>query len=175
MLKIIIIVVLVLVAAVLAIAMTKADSFRVQRKTSIKAPPNRIFPLIDDFHNWSSWSPWEKLDPAMTRSHSGAGRGKGAVYEWDGNSNVGKGRMEIIDAATLAKVTIKLDFLRPFEGHNIAEFTLEPHGDSTTLTWAMDGPARFISKVMQVFISMDKMIGKDFKSGLANLKTIAEK
>ena len=175
MLKIIGIVVVVLVAAVLAMAMTKADSFRVQRKTSIKAPPNKILPLLDDFHNWSSWSPWEKVDPSMNRSHSGAARGKGAVYEWDGNSKVGKGRMEITEVAPLSKVTIKLDFLKPFEGHNIAEFTLEPDGDSTNLTWAMHGPTPFVSKVMQVFISMDKMIGKDFEAGLANLKTVSEK
>jgi hypothetical protein len=97
------------------------------------------------------------------------------VYEWDGNSKVGKGRMEITEVAPLSKVTIKLDFLKPFEGHNIAEFALQPDGDSTNLTWAMHGPTPFVSKVMQVFISMDKMIGKDFEAGLANLKTVAEK
>jgi len=174
MLKIIVIVVIVLVAAVLAIAMTKPDSFRVERKTSIKSSPDKIFPLIDDFHNWSSWSPWERMDPAMRRTHSGAASGKGAVYEWEGNSKVGQGRMEILEASP-AKVIIKLDFLKPFEGHNIAEFTLQPQSDSTSVTWAMYGPAPFFSKVMQVFMSMDKMIGKDFDSGLANLKAIAEK
>jgi hypothetical protein len=175
MLKIIAIVLAVLVAAVLGIAMTKPDSFSVQRKTSIQAPPDKICPLINDFHSWNSWSPWEKLDPAMNRTHSGAASGKGAVYEWDGNSKVGKGHMEITEVSAPSKVTIKLDFLKPFEGHNIAEFTLEPQGDSTNVTWAMHGPAPFLSKVMQVFISMDKMIGKDFESGLANLKTIVEK
>jgi Polyketide cyclase / dehydrase and lipid transport len=175
MLKIIAIVLVVLVVAILGLAMTKPDSFSVQRKTSIQAPPDKIFPLIDDFHNWSSWSPWEKLDPAMNRTHSGAASGKGAVYEWDGNSKVGKGRMEITQVSSPSAVVIKLDFLKPFEGHNIAEFTLEPQGDSTNVTWVMRGPTPFVSKVMQVFISMDKMIGKDFDSGLANLKTIAEK
>jgi len=174
MLKIIVIVVIVLVAAVLAIAMTRPDSFRVERKTSIKSAPDKIFPLIDDFHNWSSWSPWERMDPAMRRTHSGAASGKGAVYEWEGNSKVGQGRMEILEASP-SKVIIKLDFLKPFEGHNVAEFTFEPQSDSTSVTWAMYGPAPFFSKVMQVFMSMDKMIGKDFDSGLANLKAIAEK
>ena len=141
MLKIIVIVVIVLVAAVLAIAMTKPDSFRVERKTSIKSSPDKIFPLIDDFHNWSSWSPWERMDPAMRRIHSGAASGKGAVYEWEGNSKVGQGRMEILEASP-AKVIIKLDFLKPFEGHNIAEFTLQPQSDSTSVTWAMYGPDR---------------------------------
>jgi len=174
MLKIIVIVVIVLVAAVLAIAMTKPDSFRVERKTSSKSAPDKIFPLIDDFHNWSSWSPWERVDPAMRRTHSGAASGKGAVYEWEGNSKVGQGRMEILEASP-SKVIIKLDFLKPFEGHNVAEFAFEPQSDSTGVTWAMYGPAPFFSKVMQVFMSMDKMIGKDFDSGLANLKAIAEK
>jgi hypothetical protein len=175
MLKISAIVLVVLVAAVLGLAMTKPDSFRVERQTSIKAPPDKIFALIDDFHNWRSWSPWENLDPAMNRTHSGAPHGKGAVYEWDGNSKVGQGRMEITDVAAVSKITIKLDFLRPFEGHNLAEFTLEPLSDSTNVTWVMHGPAPFFSKVMQVFISMDKVIGKDFEAGLSNLKTMAEK
>src|ERR1700704_1032733 len=142
----------VLIAAVLGFAMTKPDSFRVQRTTKINATPEKIFPLINDFHSWASWSPWEKIDPAMRRTHSGAAMGQGAVYEWEGNSKVGKGRMEITEASAPSKVTIKLDFLKPIEGHNIAEFTLEPQGDSTNVTWAMYGPARFITKIMQVFI-----------------------
>jgi hypothetical protein len=175
MLKKIAIVVVVLLAAVLGFAMTKPDSFNVQRTTNIKAPSEQIFPLINDFHSWGSWSPWEKVDPTMKRTHSGAASGMGAVYEWEGNAKVGKGRMEITDAAPPSKVTIKLDFLKPIEGHNIAEFTLEPQGDSTNVTWAMHGPAPFISKVIQVFVSMDSMVGKEFDTGLANLKSIAEK
>jgi uncharacterized protein YndB with AHSA1/START domain len=175
MFKIISIVVVVLLAAVLGFAMTKPDSFRVQRTTKIKAPPEKIFPLINDFHSWTSWSPWEKVDPAMRRTHSGAAMGQGAVYEWEGNSKVGKGRMEITEASAPSKVTIKLDFLKPIEGHNIAEFTLEPQGDSTNVTWAMHGPARFITKIMQVFISMDSLLGKEFDTGLANMKSAAEK
>jgi uncharacterized protein YndB with AHSA1/START domain len=175
MLKIIAIVVVVLLAAVLGFAMTKPDSFNVQRTTKINAPPEKIFPLINDLHSWGSWSPWEKVDPTMKRTHSGAASGLGAVYEWEGNAKVGKGRMEIVDAAPPSKVAIKLDFLKPIEGHNIAEFTLEPQGDSTNVTWAMRGPAPFISKVIQVFISMDSMLGKEFETGLANLKNIAEK
>jgi hypothetical protein len=175
MIKIILIVVAVLIAAVIGFAMTKPDSFSVQRATSIKAPPDKVFALIDDFHSWSSWSPWEKMDPNMKRSYSGSASGNGAVYEWDGNSKVGKGRMEITDASPSSKVTVKLDFLKPFEGHDIAEFTLDPRGDSTNVTWEMHGPAPFVSKVMQVFMSMDSMIGKDFDTGLANMKSAAEK
>src|ERR1700686_1318476 len=175
MFKKIAIVVAVLLVAVLGFAMTKPDSFSVQRTTNIKAPPEKIFPLINDLHSWGSWSPWEKVDPAMKRTHSGAPSGQGAGYEWEGNAKVGKGRMEITDAAPPSSVTIKLDFLKPIEGHNIAEFTLVPQGDSTNVTWAMHGPAPFVSKVIQVFISMDSMLGKEFETGLSNLRGIAEK
>ena len=175
MLKKIAIGVAVVVAAVLGFAMTKPDSFLVQRTMKIKAPPEKIFPLINDFHSWASWSPWEKLDPAMRRTNSGAAMGQGAVYEWEGNAKVGKGRMEITEVSPPTKVTVKLDFLKPIEGHNIAEFTLEPQGDSTSVTWVMRGPTPFLSKVVQVFISMDSMIGKEFEAGLGNLKSIAEK
>ncbi|MGZ8833008.1 MAG: SRPBCC family protein [Thermoanaerobaculia bacterium] len=168
-------VVVVLVAALLIFAATKPDTLRVERTASIKAPPEKIFPLVNDFHNWSSWSPWEKRDPAMKRTYSGAAVGKGAVYEWDGNNQVGKGRMEITDTTAPSRITIKLDFMEPLEGHDIAEYTLEPQGDSTKVTWVMHGPNRFIGKVISVFISMDKMIGKDFETGLANLKIMAEK
>jgi len=175
MLKKIVIVVVVLIAALLAFAATQPDTFRVQRATNIKAPPEKIFALINDLHRWDSWSPWEKMDPAMKRTFSGAASGKGAVYAWEGNSKVGEGRMEITESSPPSKVTIKLDFLKPFEAHNIAEYTLEAKGDSTNITWAMYGPSPFISKVIQVFFSMDSMVGKDFETGLANLKTVAEK
>jgi uncharacterized protein YndB with AHSA1/START domain len=175
MFKTIAIVVLVLLAAVLVFAATRPDTFRVERATSIKAPPEKIFALINDFHNWGAWSPWEKMDPAMKRTHSGAANGKGAVYEWEGNSKVGKGRMEITDTTPASRVLIKLDFFTPFEAHNSAEYTLQAQGDTTKVTWAMVGPNRYLAKLMQVFISMDSMVGKDFETGLANLKSSAEK
>jgi hypothetical protein len=131
--------------------------------------------LIDDFKRWSDWSPWEKIDPALKRTHSGATSGRGAVYEWAGNKDVGSGRMEITDSSPASKVVIKLDFLQPFEAHNITEFTLAPQGGGTQVTWKMHGPAPFVTKLMQVFVSMDKMVGKDFETGLANMKAAAEK
>jgi len=164
----------VLLAAVLGFAATKPDIFRVQRATSIKAPPGRIFPLIINLHRWESWSPWEKVDPAMKRTFSGAENGKGAVYEWEGNRKVGTGRMEITDTSAPSKVIIKLDFITPFEGHNIAEFTLEAKGDSTDVTWTMYGPCPYKMKIMHVFMNMEKMVGKQFQTGLTNLKVIAE-
>jgi len=172
---IIAIVVVILFAALLGFAATKPNTFGVTRAASMKAPPEKIFPLINDLLSWGTWSPWEKVDPNMKRTHSGATSGKGAVYEWDGNAKVGKGRIEITDAVPPSKVILKLDFLKPIEGHNIAEFTLETRGDLTVVTWAMHGPARFISKLIHVFLNMDKMVGKQFETGLANLKAIAEK
>ena len=167
------------VAAVFILAAAKPDRFSVRRAATIKAPPEKIFAAISDFHRWTSWSPWEHRDPAMKRTYSGADSGKGAVYAWDGNKNVGSGRMEILDTSAPAKIVIKLDFFTPFEGHNTAEFTMLPQGDAgnvtTNLSWAMHGPASFMSRVMQVFMNLDHMIGKDFEAGLANLKNLAEK
>ena len=163
------------IAIVLVLAATKPDRFSVQRATTVKALPETIFPLISDFHQWRSWSPYEHKDPAMKRSYSGAASGKGAVYAWDGNKNVGSGRMEILDASAPSKVVIKLDFFTPFEGHNTAEFTMLPQGDATNVTWLMHGPAPFMNKLMQVFMNLDHMIGKDFEVGLANIKAISEK
>jgi len=168
-------VIVVIVAGILIYAASRPDTFRVQRSASIKAPPDKIFPLINDLHAWNAWSPYEKKDPAMKRTFSGAPNGKGAVYEWDGDKNVGKGRMEIIEATPPAKILIKLDFFKPFEGHNTAEFTMEPKGDNTVVTWAMYGPSALMMKVMGIFMNMDNMIGNDFAVGLANLKAIAEK
>ena len=167
------------VAVVLILAIRKPDAFRVQRVATIKAPAESIFSLVNDFHRWGSWSPWENKDPAMKRSFSGADRGKGAVYAWDGNKNVGSGRMEILDTSVPSKIAIKLDFFKPFEAHNTAEFTMLPQGDATNIgtivTWAMYGPASLMSKIMQVFMNIDNMIGKDFETGLANLKKLTEK
>jgi uncharacterized protein YndB with AHSA1/START domain len=163
------------IAIILILAATRPNTFSVRRATTVKAPPERIFSLINDFHQWVSWSPYEQKDPAMKRSYSGAESGKGAVYGWQGNKNVGSGRMEILDSSVPAKIVIKLDFFTPFEGHNTAEFTMLPQGDATNVTWLMHGPASLMSRVMQVFINLDHMIGKDFEAGLANLKRLTEK
>src|SRR4051812_42093984 len=147
---IIAVVIAVAVVAVLVYAATKPDKFGVQRAASIGAPPEKIFPLIDDLHAHTSWSPFEK-DPNMKRTHSGAARGKGAVYEWEGNRQVGAGRLAIIDS-TPSKVTMALDMLKPFEAHNVVEFTLEPKGGSTNVTWAMRGRQPYMAKLMSTFI-----------------------
>jgi uncharacterized protein YndB with AHSA1/START domain len=175
MLKTIAIIVIILVGAVLIFAATKPDSFRIQRAITIMAPPERIFALINDFHHWEAWSPWENIDPALQRTYGGAPSGEGAVYEWSGNKNIGHGRMEIIESLAPSRVALKLDFIKPFEAHNKVEFTLATQGDSTTVTQAMFGPSPYISKLMGMFFSMEKMVGQKYEVALANLKTIAEK
>jgi uncharacterized protein YndB with AHSA1/START domain len=175
MLKKIVIAVLVLLAGVLIFATTRPEEFRVQRSATIKAPPEKIFDLIQDFHQWGVWSPYEKMDPDMKRTFSGAPSGKGAVYAWEGNGNAGAGRMEILGTIPGSKIKIQLDFTKPMEGHNVAEFTMEPQAGSTNVTWAMYGPSPYVAKLAGMFFNMDSMIGKDFETGLANLKAVTEK
>jgi K+-transporting ATPase KdpF subunit len=159
-------------AAVLAYAATKPDRFTIQRSTTIKASPDRIFPLIDDLHAHTLWTPFEK-DPNMTKRHSGAARGKGAVYEWDGNRQVGAGRLEIIDVMP-RKIAMTLNMLRPMKAHNLVEFTLQPVGNGTRVTWAMQGAQPYLGKLMSTVIDCDKMVGSEFERGLAKLKAIVE-
>lgn len=173
MFKIIGIVILALIAGILGVAATRPDTFHVERTAVIQAPPEKILPFLEDFHRWDTWSPWEKLDPAMKRTHSGAPKGKGAVYAWEGNSQAGAGRMEIVEASA-TQVALKLDFSKPFAAHNQVDFQLQPQGDGTKVTWSMNGPQPYMMKVMCLFVSMDKMVGKDFEAGLASLKTAAE-
>lgn len=174
MIKVIVIALIVVIAAVVVLASTRPNSFRVERSLRINAPPEKILPLINDFHQWGVWSPYEKLDPAMQRTYAGAASGRGAIYEWDGSGKAGKGRMEIVDALP-ARTLIKLDFFRPFTAQNMAAFTARPEGDATRLTWSMDGPAPFVTRLMGLFCNMDKLIGADFETGLVNLKAAAER
>src|ERR1700751_4296595 len=143
-------------AAVFLIAATKPDTFRIERAATIPAPPETVFALINDFHQWRSWSPWEDRDPELKRTYSGSASGKGAVYAWEGNRNVGSGRMEIMESAAPSKIVIKLDFIKPFEGHNTAEFTLAGGANATAVNWVMTGPSIFFSKVMKGLITFDR-------------------
>ena len=165
-------------AGFLVYASRRPDTFRVARSTRVNAPAEAIFPLINDYRNWVQWSPYEHRDPALKRTFSGAASGRGAVYAWEGNKNVGSGRMEIVDT-TPNKIIIKLDFFKPFKASNVAEFTLEPKGGATEVwtdvTWAMHGPVPFIGKIMHLVIDCDKMVGKDFAEGLASMKAAAER
>jgi Polyketide cyclase / dehydrase and lipid transport len=173
MLKYIGIFVVVIVIAVLIVAAMQPPTYHVERTATIAAGADKIHPLIDDFHNWQQWSPWAHLDPNMKTIYSGPLSGPGAVYEWEGNSKVGKGRMEIL-ASQPTETSIKIDFLKPFESHTKSNFIFEPQGAITRVTWTLDGPNTFMTKLMGVFTSMDKMVGKDFENGLGRLKTTAE-
>jgi len=174
MLKIIAIIVVVAILAVLGYASTRPNTFRVARSTLIKAPPDKIYALIEDFHKWRAWSPYENLDPAMTRTYGGPASGLGSTYAWSGDGKAGAGRMEIVKAVSPGALNMSLDFTKPFEAHHKASFTLVPEGDATRVTWAMEGASPFMFKVMGLVFDMDKMIGKDFETGLASLKARAE-
>lgn len=175
MLKKLLLGVLLLVVVICGIAATKPDTFSLERSTEIAAPPEKVFAHVNDFHMWDAWSPWAKMDPDMKVTHSGAPSGVGAVYDWTGNSSMGSGRMEIVRATPGSQLDIKLDFLKPIEAHNMAVFTFTPTNGGTNVKWSMSGENNMLSKVMAVFISMDKMVGPDFEKGLAQLKAVSEK
>ncbi len=163
------------IIGILVYAAMQSDETDVRRSADIHAPAQKIFDLVNDLHQWAAWSPYEKMDPAMTKSYSGAPLGKGARYAWSGNSKVGAGKMEIVDSTPAAKISVALDFEKPFAGRNIADFTFAPKGGATNVTWALSGKKAFIPKLMGLFLDMDKMIGGPFADGLANLKALAEK
>ena len=151
-----------------------ADTFQITRSATIAAAPERIAPHIQDFHAWEKWSPYEKLDPKMKKTFSGPERGAGATYAWEGNSKAGAGTMTIT-GATAQKISIALHFTKPMRSDNTAEFTLEPDGTGTRVTWTMVAPKTLMTKVMGVFVNMDKMIGSAFQEGLDQLKELVEK
>ncbi|MFZ2449743.1 MAG: SRPBCC family protein [Methylovulum miyakonense] len=175
MVKTLIIVLAVLLVAMLVYAATKPDTFRVQRSVNIKAAPEMIFPLINDLHRMETWSAWEKIDPDMKRVYSGAASGPGSVYQWEGNKEIGQGRMEIIGSAPPSRITIRMDFIKPFPASNTLEFILQTEGASTWVTQAIFGPSPYLSKLIGLVFSMDKMVGGKFEDSLAALKTVAEK
>jgi uncharacterized protein YndB with AHSA1/START domain len=174
MLKIIVLAIVIVLVIVLVYAATRPDELHVERTISIKAPPEKIFALINDFRQWDGWTPYNK-DPAMKKTYSGSASGKGAVYAWEGNSEVGKGEISITDAAPSSRIAFDLHMIKPFEARNVVVFTLKASGDSTEVMWGMDGRQNLIAKVMGLFFDMDRMVGKDFETGLARLKAIAER
>jgi uncharacterized protein YndB with AHSA1/START domain len=165
-----------IVAVVLILASTRPNWYGIQRVTTIHAPPERIFALIADFRSWPRWSPFEALDPAMKRSYTGVTSGRGAVYEWEGNRRAGKGRMEITETSPPSSATVDVTFARPFDAHNVNRFMLEPPatGVGTKVIWTMRGSRPYPLKVMTLFVTPDRLIGKHFQTGLANLKAAAE-
>lgn len=166
--------IVVFIVAVLILASNKPDTFRVQRQATIQAPPEKIFPLINDYKQWTAWSPWEKKDAAMKRSFSGPATGKGSAYAWE-SKEVGTGDMLITESVPSSLVKIDLNFTKPFEAHNKVVFSIQPQVGGSVVSWDMSGPAPLMARVMHVFFNMDKMVGKDFEDGLAAMKAAAEK
>jgi uncharacterized protein YndB with AHSA1/START domain len=167
--------VVVVIAIILVLAAVKPATFRVERSVVITAAPDKIFPLIADFHQWARWSPFDKMDPTMKREYGGAAQGIGARYSWEGKHMAGVGQMEILEAEAPSRILVKLSFSKPMKAQNTVEFTLAPLGDGTRVSWAMYGPNSYVANIFHVFMDMDKMVGKSFDDGLAGLKEIAEK
>src|SRR5258708_1263894 len=142
-----------LVVLIVVVAMQPAD-FRVTRSATISGPPAEVFAQVNDFHKWEAWSPWAKLDPAMKQTYEGAPAGTGAIYTWNGNKNVGEGRMTITESRPSDLIRINLEFLKPFKATNTAEFTFKPDGSQTVVTWSMSGRHHFIMKAFGLFMSM---------------------
>lgn len=163
----------VIVVLVVVIA-TRPAEFEITRSQTMDAPPEVVFGLVDDFHAWGGWSPWEKLDPGMKRTFEGPASGAGAKYSWTGNDQVGSGEMTITSSNAPKDVNIDLHFIAPFEARNETVFTIEPQGEGSKVTWAMHGENGFAGKAMGLFMDMDSLVGKDFEQGLANLKQVAE-
>ena len=172
-LKIAIVVVL-LIAAVLAFAATKPKTFHLERAIVIQAKPEKVFALIDDLHKWDAWSE-DQGKAGIHRTFSGPEMGEGAASEWQGSGSSGKGRMLITESVPYSKVAVTVDFVKPFVAHNINVFTLEPTGNSTKVTWDFTGTNVYALKVMTLFVSMDRIMGKHFETGLENIKSVAER
>jgi hypothetical protein len=163
------------IAVFLVVVAMQPGDFKIERSATMRAPAPAAFAQVNDFQNWRAWSPWEKVDPALKRQYQGPKAGAGAVYAWQGNSDVGEGRMTITDSKPGELVRIKLEFFKPFAAVNQADFTFKPAGDNTTVTWTMTGQNNFLSKAICMFVSMDKMVGGMFEQGLTQMKTVVER
>ena len=169
-----VLVIAIMVLGVLLFAASKPDTLTVQRSCSIQASPDKVFGLLNDFHNWKLWVPQDREDPNMIRTFGGAPSGIGALSEWTSSGSAGAGKMSITESVPPQKVSVTVDFARPFRAHNVNEFTVEPDGSSVRVTWSMHGSNLYIMKLMSVFVNMDKVLGSHFETGLKNLKAVAE-
>jgi uncharacterized protein YndB with AHSA1/START domain len=163
------------IAAVLILAARKPDTLSIARSIEIRAAPEKIFALIDDFHNWSQWAPQDREDPSIQRTFSGPASGVGAESEWTSKGRAGTGQISIAEAVPPERVVVDVHFVKPFVAHNVNTFTLEPDGASTKVTWSMQGTNVYMLKLMSVLVDMDRMMGEHFESGLRDLKIAAEK
>jgi len=175
MLKKILVVLAAFLVAFLVVVATRAPDFRYERSIVIAAPPAAIFEHVDDLERWQAWSPWDKLDPAMQRTYTESKRGVGASYTWEGNSDVGKGSMTIVESVADERIAMQLEFIEPMAAKNRVDFTFAPSGDATTVTWVMSGTNNFVAKAFDLLLDFETMVGKDFEKGLASLKELVEK
>lgn len=163
-----------LTAAFVAVVASRPGNFRITRSAIISAPPETVFEHVNDVRKFQAWSPWAKRDPQAKMTFEGPSAGIGAVFKWAGNNQVGQGIMSVIESRPSELVRFRLEFLKPMKATNTAEFTFEPEGDQTKVTWSMSGHSRFMCKAIGLFMDMDKMIGSDFENGLASLASIVE-
>jgi hypothetical protein len=174
-LLVIVVILAVSIAGVMGYAVaTQPDSFRVQRTASSDATPEKLVGILSDLRRGAEWSPYEKKDPAMKKTFSGPPSGPGATLSWDGNGDVGAGSLTVAEV-TPANIKLNLAMTRPMNANNIVEYTFAPQGKGTSMTWAMYGPMPLISKVMCIFMDLDKMLGADMERGLKDLKALAER
>ena len=150
------------------------DEFVVSRSATILAPAEKVFQHVNDLHKWEDWSSWAKLDPDAKSSFSGADSGSGAAMAWDGNKKVGAGKMTILESQPGERIRLKLEFIRPFQATNKAEFNFKSESGQTVVTWTMTGKSNFFFKVFGLFKNCDAMVGRDFEKGLASLKSVVE-
>jgi uncharacterized protein YndB with AHSA1/START domain len=175
MLKTILLVVVTVIAALLVYAALRPDSFRIERSTTVTAPPEKVFGLINDLRQFNAWNPWARMEPGVVLTYDSASAGVGGAYRWKGDKT-GEGRMQITESVPAQRVSAKLDFTKPMEAHNRVDFTIQAQGDKgSTVTWAMHGPMPYFNRLVTIFFDMDKTVGRDFEAGLANLKALAEK
>ena len=174
MIRKVLLVVVVLLSLLLVAAAMQPDTFRVERSATINAPRPLVFAQVNDLHEWTAWSPWEKLDPNMSKTFSGPQTGKGASYAWKGNDDVGAGKMTITKSDAPSQVVLELAFLEPFESTSTTLFDFHETDSGTHVSWTMKGNNTFMGKIFCLFMDMDSMIGKDFEKGLATLKKVSE-
>jgi hypothetical protein len=174
MIRIVLLVLALAVVVLLVVVALQPAAFRIERSATMAAPPTAVFAQVNDFHHWQAWNPWQKVDPAAQNTFSGPESGPGAAFAWQGNKDVGEGRMTILESQPSSLVKIKLEFLKPFAATNTADFTFLPAGDGTKVTWAMYGENGFLAKAIGLFMNMDKMVGEQFEKGLADMKAVVE-
>jgi uncharacterized protein YndB with AHSA1/START domain len=167
-------VLILLLAGFAAVVAMQPDQFKITRTVKIAAPPDLVFDQVNDFHNWAGWSPWQKLDPNAKDTFSGPSAGKGAKFGWSGNDDIGEGHMTILESRRPELVSIDLTFVRPMQDSALTEFSFQPEGDQTVVTWTMAGEQNFTEKAVCMFMNMDQVVGGSFEEGLASIKQIAE-